>query len=398
AKRQARRLRNARSFEPIVRRFLRDRHVVHVAFLASRARDAHERRPRAHLLDAAAARIAHRSAQAADELLHDRDEAALVRHPPFDAFRHELLELGRRVLEIPVRRPVALRHRTDRTHAAIRLVRPALEQLDGTGRLLRAGEQAADHRRVRAGDDGLRDIARIADAAVRDHGHARALQRFSDLGDGRDLRHTDARDDARRADRARPDADLDAVDSGLDERVRRLGRHDVARDELQARMVLLDRADALEHAARVAVRSVDDDDVDARVDEQRDALLGVDTGADGRADAQRTIRVLAGVRVIVRLLNVLDGDHAAQPKRLVDDEHLLDTVLVQQALNFFLARAFLHGDEPLLRRHDGRDRRLELRFETPVAVRDDADEILALHDGHAGEVVLARELDDLAYR
>ena len=46
-------------------------------------------------------------------------------------------------------------------------------------------------------------------------------------------------------------------------------------------------AHALEHVARVAVRRIDDDDVDARFDEQRDALVGVDAGADRRADAQR---------------------------------------------------------------------------------------------------------------
>src|SRR6185295_2967179 len=149
-------------------------------------------------------------AQPADELLDDRDDAALVRHATLDAFGHELLELFRRVLEIAVGGAVSLRHRADRAHAPIGLVRAALVELDLAGRLLGAGEQAADHRRVRARHDCLRDIARVTNAAVGNARHAGPFERFSDRRHGRDLRYADAGDDTRRADRARADADLDA--------------------------------------------------------------------------------------------------------------------------------------------------------------------------------------------
>ena len=115
---------------------------------------------------------------------------------------------------------MTLRHRADRAHAAVRLVRSALIQLDLARRLLGAREQAADHRRMRAGHDGLRDIAGVADAAVGDARHARALEGFGDGRHGRDLRNADAGDDARRADRAGADADLDAVGARVDERFR----------------------------------------------------------------------------------------------------------------------------------------------------------------------------------
>ena len=63
-----------------------------------------------------------------------------------------------------------------------------------------------------------------------------------------------------------------------------------------------------------------------------------------------------------------------------------------------LSRAFAHGDEPILRRHDGRDRRVALRLESQIAVSDDADQVLALDDGYAGDVLRAREGDDVANR
>jgi hypothetical protein len=95
-----------------------------------------------------------------------------------------------------------------------------LIKLDFSGRFLGAGEHPADHHAVRAGGDRLADVARIADAAVGDQAHLAALERLGDHIDGRDLRHADTGDDARRADRPRADADLDRVRAGVDQRAR----------------------------------------------------------------------------------------------------------------------------------------------------------------------------------
>src|SRR5687768_14396376 len=160
------------SADTVVRRLFGDRHVVYVAFAHARVGDSHERRPRAHLFDRAAAGIAHRGAQTARELMQDLDERALVRHAPFDAFRHELLELLGRVLEVAILRAVRLCHRTERAHAAIRLVRRTLVQLDFAGRLLRTGKKAADHHAMRASDERLGDVAGETNAAICNQWHA----------------------------------------------------------------------------------------------------------------------------------------------------------------------------------------------------------------------------------
>ena len=54
------------------------------------------------------------------------------------------------------------------------------------------------------------------------------------LVDRRDLRHADAGDDPRRADRPGPDADLDRVGPGLDQGLRPFGGGDVAGDHVDA--------------------------------------------------------------------------------------------------------------------------------------------------------------------
>ena len=105
----------------------------------------------------AAAAVAHAGAQAADELVDHRGDAALVRDAALDAFGHELLgavavgvevEL---VLEVAV--AAAAAHRAERSHAAVLLEAAALVQDDLARALVGAGEQAADHRRARADGD-----------------------------------------------------------------------------------------------------------------------------------------------------------------------------------------------------------------------------------------------------
>src|SRR5262249_11695664 len=158
----------------------------------------------------------------------------------------------------------------------------------------------------------LHHVARLLDAAVGDDGDVVLLRGAGAVGDRGHLRHADAGDDARGADRAGADADLDRVDAGLDEGGRRLRRRHVAGDELRARERAPRRRHRIEDALRVAVRGVDDDDVAAGGEERLDARLAIGADADRGADPQAAVLVLAGERVLLRLLDVFDGDEAAE--------------------------------------------------------------------------------------
>ena len=124
--------------------------------------------------------------------------------------------------------------------------------------LVGAGEQRAEHDGVGAGDERLGDVARVLQAAVgddRDAGLARRERRLVDRGH---LRHADAGDDARGADRARADADLDGIHARVDERLRALAGRDVAADDVDVgeRRVGLEAADDVDDARRTAPLAV----------------------------------------------------------------------------------------------------------------------------------------------
>src|ERR1700733_11748761 len=75
---------------PVVRRLAGDRDVVDVAFAEAGAGDADELAVLLHLGDGAVAGVAHRGFEAADQLMDDVADRALVRHPALDPFGHQL--------------------------------------------------------------------------------------------------------------------------------------------------------------------------------------------------------------------------------------------------------------------------------------------------------------------
>ena len=137
------------------------------------------------------------------------------------------------------------------------------------------------------------------------------------LVDRGDLRDADAGDHAGGADRARPDADLDGVGAGVDERLGALAGGDVAADHLHVpgRGVGLEPPDHVEQQADVAVGGVGDEHVDAGLDQRGGPLPGVAEVADRGADEQPAVGVLGGVRELLALDEVLDGDQPAEAAR-----------------------------------------------------------------------------------
>ena len=146
------------------------------------------------------------------------------------------------------------------------------------------------------GGDGLGDVAGILDAAVGDHRHAGSLGRARSFQDGRDLRHARAGHHARGADRARADADFDAVDAQRDQIARAFVRCHVAGDQLHFRQALLHRADRVHHARGMPVRRIHGQHVHLGARQFHGALQKVSGGADGRAHPQAALLVLGGVR------------------------------------------------------------------------------------------------------
>ena len=75
------------------------------------------------------------------------------------------------------------------------------------------------------------------------------------------------------------------------------------------------------------------------------AGFAVAANANGSTHAQATVRVLAGVGVLLHLVDVFHGDEAAQEALLVHHQQLFDTVLVQVTLGFLKRGSHGHGNK-----------------------------------------------------
>src|SRR5512133_1248560 len=123
-----------RLVDPVVRRFLRDDHVVDVALAQAGGGDADELRLGAKLADVPAADVAHPAPEPAHELEEDHPDRSLVGHAPLDPLGDELVGVLDVGLEVAVLRP--LLHRADGAHAPVGLVAAPLVEDHLARRLL----------------------------------------------------------------------------------------------------------------------------------------------------------------------------------------------------------------------------------------------------------------------
>src|SRR5436190_22529406 len=192
---------------PVIRRLLRDRHIVRVRLAVACRRDSHESSA-LQLADRAGAAVPHRLPKAADELVEDGSEWPLVQNATLDSFGNELLDVLDVALEIPVLRKPARAHRADRAHTSVLLEALTLRQDDIAGALVRAGEHRARHDGVGAGGNRLGDVSRGREAPVGDEADVVPRGELRAVVDRRHLRDADAGDDPGGADRSRAHTDL----------------------------------------------------------------------------------------------------------------------------------------------------------------------------------------------
>ena len=177
-----------------------------MAFDKRRAGYLDELRVLSELFDIGHTAVTHTASETAHKLEYDFRERTSVRYATFDAFRDKFFRVG---LEISVLATCS--HCAERAHASVNLETSALEHFDLSGSFFRARKKTTYHDGACACADSLYDIAGEFDTAVRYYALAVFVSHFGALHDGGELRHTDARHDARRADRTGPDADFDDV-------------------------------------------------------------------------------------------------------------------------------------------------------------------------------------------
>src|SRR5206468_6932125 len=155
--------------EAVVRSFAGDHDVVRVRFAQARGRDLDELGLGPERLDVAHPAIPHAAAEAAHHLEDHVGGGTPVGHAALDALGHELRRRHLTLLEVAV--GGAFLHGAEAAHPADHLEAPALEQERLARALLGAREHRPHHHALGPRRERLHHVARVLDAAVRNHRH-----------------------------------------------------------------------------------------------------------------------------------------------------------------------------------------------------------------------------------
>ena len=141
------------------------------------------------------------------------------------------------------------------------------------------------------------------------------------------------------------------------------------RDDLD-REPVLDLAHGVENVLAVPVSGIDDDDIDADINQRLNAVVVVH--ANRSTDAQPTSRIAARGRVLLGHVDVFDRDQPGELPVIVDEDQLLDLVVVEDLLGLVERRIRRCGDRIV--RHQVGDLRRLADLEPEVSTRQDPDD------------------------
>ena len=184
----------------------------------------------------------------------------------------------------------------------------------------------------------------------------------------------------------RTNTHLNHIRPGARQVFRALRGGHVARHDGKMRIFGLDARNHIQHAAGLAVRRVQRDHIYLAAHQRGHALHGIARYAHGGGAEQAAIGVLGGIRVFGGLLNVLDGDQAAQHVVFIHQRQLFDAVLGQNLLGLGQRGAHGRGDEIFAGHHFVNGAGF-IGFKAQIAVGEDAHQLAVFRDGHAGNAV-----------
>jgi hypothetical protein len=146
-------------------------------------------------------------------------------------------------------------------------------------------------------------------------------------------------------------------------------------------------------------RGVNDQDVETGGEQRFGTLDAIAAGTGRRGHSKTAMLVLAGRRIALRFLDILDGYQTDAAIDLVDHEQLLDAMLVQQALCVFARDILAHCDKPVPGHQLG-DGLARVVGESHVAVGQNAGQPAgaALDDRDAGDLVVGHQPQRIGQR
>ena len=181
-----------------------------------------------------------------------------------------------------------------------------------------------------------------------------------------DLWHANAGHNTGRADGTGTDTYLDRVCTSVGQIDCGIRRSNVAADHLNFREMFFNPANPVEHALGMAMGRIHYDHVNSGLNQRGYTCICICTGANGSASSKTALLVLASERIVLRLLDILDGNQPAQFKVVIHDQDFFNAVTMQQLFHVVQVGTLFHRHQLVLGGHDFRDRRVQAAFKANI--------------------------------
>lgn len=338
--------------------------------------------------------------EAVSDTLHKvRNEAvdgALVNDRAGDTLRDlDLLVLTK------VSRVGALEHGVNGAHTAVLLQTHAVLEEIFTGSLLGTSKHGPHHHCRGTKSEGLDDVTSVADTTISNARNTILAGIGTHVVHSRGLGTAHGTHLLGSANRARAHANAETVHTGLNKVMSLKLGDDVATNDLKLRELLLDPSNHLDLVGGVTLGGVDDDNVDADLNELLHAEAVRGTGGNGGTDQEALVAVLGGVREGLILEEIGAGHEGDELAVLVNNGELGLLGRVEEAVALTNRHVLSADDKALDLGHNVSDANLAVLEEVNVTVSHNADE-LAVHaavdgNGHTGEAILALDAIDILH-
>lgn len=290
-----------------------------------------------------------------------------------------------------------VRHGIDGTHTSVGLDELTLARdVRLTRRLSGTGEETSHHDGAGTKGETLDNVTNVLDTTVSDAGNTEAGGERGDAVDGSSLRTADSHDLLSDAGGARAHTDSETVNTSGNETSGLLAGDDVATNDIEAGVSLLDVLDHLDLVHGVTLGRVEDDNVETSINELLETGLVVGAGTDGGSGDQLLGLGELGGKGVVQVLHQIGArDERDEVAAVVDDRELALLGLLQDGVGLGELNAALSGDE--LSGHDLADRVSQVVVELNVTGSDDTEELGAklagLCKNHVSRAVLKESSD-----
>lgn len=266
-------------------------------------------------------------------------------------------------------------HSVDGTHTSVGLDELTLTRDERlTGRLGGTGKETSHHDSAGTESKTLDNVANVLDTTVGNAGNTEAGSERGNAVDGSSLRTTDGHDLLGDTGRARAHTDSETVNTSSDETGGLLTGDNVATNNIETGVGLLDVLDHFNLVHGVTLRRVKDNNVETSIDELLETSLVVGAGTDGSGGDQLLGLGELGSKGVVQVLHQIGArDKRNEVAVVVDDGELALLGLLKDGVGLGELNAALGGNE--VGGHDLADRIVQVVVELNITRGDDTEEL-----------------------